>query len=292
MSTIQERVATARQMLRDAGIGPQEAGFSARLLAEHVLGWNSTRYLASAHEVEPPQFAERYHALVARRATREPSAYITGLKEFWGLPLEVSPAVLIPRPETELIVEAALELFRGRTGPLAIADAGTGSGCLAVALARELPVASIVATDISEDALEVARRNAELHGVAARIRFVRADVLAGVDGPFDLIVGNPPYVRRGDRPALQPEVRDFEPHVALFGGDSGVELVTALITQAAERLRPGGLLIFEFGFGQDEAVENLLAKSTELTLLELRRDLQGIARTAIARKSQNLELKT
>jgi release factor glutamine methyltransferase len=283
--TIQERVATARQTLCEAGIGAQEAGFSARILAAHVLGWSTARYLASAHESEPPQFAERYGALVARRAAREPSAYITGLKEFWGLPLEVSPAVLIPRPETELIVEAALERFAGRRGPLAVADAGTGSGCLAIALARELPEASVVATDISQAALDVARRNAVRHGVAGRIHFVRADVLEGVAGPFDLIVGNPPYVRVGDRPALQPEVRDYEPSVALFGGASGIELVTALVTQAAARLRPGGTLMFEFGFGQDEAVEDLLAGTPELVFEELRRDLQGIARTALVKRT-------
>ena len=284
MPTIQERVATARQTLCDAGIGVHEAGFSARVLAEHVLGWSTARYLTSAHESEPPRFAERYDALVARRAAREPSAYITGLKEFWGLALEVSPAVLIPRPETELIVEAAIERFAGRREALAVADAGTGSGCLAVALARELPSASVIATDISQDALDVAQRNAVRHDVAGRIRFVHADLLVGVDGPFDLIVGNPPYVRSGDRPALQPEVRDYEPSVALFGGATGIELVTALVTQAAARLRPGGTLIFEFGLGQDEAVEDLLEKTAGLTLLELRRDLQGIARTALAVK--------
>ena len=284
MPTIQERVATARQTLRDAGIGAHEAGFSARLLAEHVLGWNSARYFTSAHELEPPQFAEQYDALVARRAAREPAAYITGLKEFWGLELEVSPAVLIPRPETELIVEVATEFLRGESGPLTVADAGTGSGCLAVALARELPAASIVATDISYEALEVARRNAVAHGVVDRIRFAYADLLEGIDGPFDLIVCNPPYVRSGDRPALQPEVRDYEPSVALFGGASGIEVVAAIVEQAGPRLRPSGWLVFEFGLGQDEAVENLLAATPGLTLLELRRDLQGIARTAVVRK--------
>jgi release factor glutamine methyltransferase len=282
--TIHERVATARQTLRDAGIGAHEAGFSARVLAEHVLGWNSTRYFTSAHEIEPPQFAERYDALVARRAAREPAAYITGLKEFWGLELEVSPAVLIPRPETELIVETATELFREWTDPLAVADAGTGSGCLAVALARELPSASIVATDISRDALEVAQRNAVVHGVANRIRFTHADLLEGIDGPFDLIVCNPPYVRSGDRPALQPEVRDYEPSVALYGGASGFEVVAALVRQAVPRLCPAGSLVFEFGLGQDEAVESLLASTPGLTLLDLRRDLQGIARTAVVRR--------
>ena len=283
--TVHERVAAARQRLRDAGIGAAEAQASARLLAEHVLAWDTTRYLTWGHEAEPPGFEARYGAAVSRRAGREPSAYITGRQEFWGLPLEVSPSVLIPRHETELIVEAALELFGAETRPLDIADACTGCGNLAVTLAHELARASIVATDISEEALDVARRNADRHGVAARIRFVRADVLDGVDGPFDLIVANPPYVKRGDRPALQPEVRDHEPGVALFGGTAGTELVATVVEQGTARLRPGGCLMFEFGFGQEIEAETLIAAAPGLTMVGLRRDLQGLARMAIARRA-------
>ena len=286
MPTIQERVAAARQSLRDAGIGASEAELSARVLAEHVLGWDAARYFTSADQAESSEFAERYPALVARRAAREPAAYITGRKEFWGLSLEVSPHVMIPRPDTELIVEAALEyLGPDRNRLLAVADAYTGSGCLAVALARELPGAAIVATDISEIALDVARRNAERHGVVDHIRFVRTNVLDGIAGGFDLIVGNPPYVRTHDQPALQPEVRDYEPSVALFGGESGVELVAALVEQATNRLRPDGYLIFEFGFGQDVEVEALIERTAGLTMVGLRRDLQGIARTAVAKRT-------
>jgi release factor glutamine methyltransferase len=144
--------------------------------------------------------------------------------------------------------------------------------------------ASVVATDISEAALVIARRNARRHGVADRIRFVHANMLDTLDD-FDLIVANPPYVRQGDRRALQPEVRDYEPGVALFGGDSGFDLVVSVVEQAAARLRPGGFLIFEFGFGQDVAVEELLANTRGITMVGLRRDLQGIARTAIARRA-------
>jgi release factor glutamine methyltransferase len=237
MTTIQERVAAARQSLRNAGIGPAEAELSARVLAEHLLGWDTTRYFTSANQPEPSEFAERYGALVARRAAREPAAYIMGHKEFWGLCLEVSPEVLIPRPETELIVEAVLEeVGVDRDRRLSIADACTGSGCVAV----ELSGASMVATDISETALDVARRNAQRHGVADRIRFVCTNVLEGIEGDLDVIVGNPPYVRTHDQPALQPEVRDHEPPVALFGGESGVEIVAALVEQSANRLRSGG----------------------------------------------------
>ena len=285
MITVHERVAAARQILRDAGIGAAEADVSARVLAEHVLGWDTTRYLTSGHDAEPPGFGERYGAAVSRRAAREPSAYITGRQEFWGLPLEVSPAVLIPRHETELIVEAALELFGAESrGRWDVAEACTGCGNLAVALAHEIRQASIVATDISEDALHVARRNAQRHGVADRIRFVRANVLDGVPGPFDLIVANPPYVKSGDRPALQPEVRDHEPGVALFGGILGTELMARVVAQGVARLRSGGCLMFEFGFGQEIEAERLIAATDGLTLIGLRRDLQGLARMAVARR--------
>jgi release factor glutamine methyltransferase len=286
MPTIQEHVAAAREALCGAGIGPREAELSARMLAEHVLGWDAARYFTFSNEPEPREFACRYDELVARRAAREPSAYITGRKEFWDLSFEVSQAVLIPRPETELIVEAALEEFGGdRHRSLAIADAGTGCGCLAVALAREFPHAFVVATDISDAALDVARRNAERHGVANRIRFLQANMLDAALDSFDLIVANPPYVRRGDRPALQPEVRDYEPSVALFAGDSGFELVATVVGQAAGRLQHGGSLMFEFGFGQDVAVEDLIEQTPGLTMVGLRRDLQGIARTAVVRRS-------
>jgi len=283
--TVHERVAAARQRLGAAGIGAAEAAASARRLAEHVLSWDATRYLTSGNELEPSGFAERYEAAIARRTAREPSAYIVGRQEFWGLSFEVTPAVLIPRPETELIVEAMIEIFAGRRDErLAIADACTGCGNLAVALAHELPRASIVATDISAAALLVARSNARRLGVADRVRFARTHVLDGVEGPFDAIVANPPYVRRGDGPALQPEVRDHEPGVALYGGASGTELVATVVAQAAERLRPGGYLMFEFGFGQDVAVEELIASEPALTMMGVRRDLEGIARTAVARK--------
>jgi release factor glutamine methyltransferase len=285
MPTIFEHVAAARQALREAGIGAVEAELSARVLAEHALGWDAARYFVSANQLESSTFAEHYDSLVARRAAREPVAYITGQQEFWGLSLDVSPAVLIPRPETELIVEAALERFADRTQPLAVADACTGSGCLAVALAAELPHATVVATDISQVALDVARRNSERHRMDGRIHFIRTNVLDGVDGTFDLIVGNPPYVRTVDRPALQPEVRDFEPPVALFGGETGMDIVATLVGQAVGRLRHQGYLMFEFGFGQEVAVEELIEKTEGLTFIGLCRDLQGIARTAIATRT-------
>jgi release factor glutamine methyltransferase len=279
--TVHERVAAARQRLADAGLSPAEAGLSARLLAQHALGWSPERFLADAGGAEPDAFAEPYDALVARRARREPLAYIVGMREFWGLTLEVTPDVLIPRPETELIVEAALEL-RDAGADLRAADVCTGSGCLAIALACERRRWTVVASDISETALAVARRNAQRHGVSGRVALRRADLMEGIDGPFDLIVCNPPYVRDRDLQGLQPEVRR-EPPIALFSGADGLAAISRLLAQAPARMAPSALLIFEFGFGQELDVERLVSEAADLTLVALRADLQGLARTAIVR---------
>ena len=281
---IHAQVSAARLRLREAGITPTESDLDARLLAQHVLGWSTERFLIDAREPVPEGFTPRYDALVARRVTREPLAYIVGIREFWGLELEVNADVLIPRPATELIVEAIQELYPDRSVPLAIADVCTGCGCVAVAIAHERPTATVSGSDISEPALEVARRNALRHGVAGRVAFTRGDLLAGVSGTFDAIVANPPYVVDRARPALQPEVRDHEPSVALFGGVDGLTLVTRLVAAAPPRLKPGGYLIFEFGLGQDVEIEDLIEAAPELSLVGLRRDLQGIARTAIAKR--------
>lgn len=283
MSTIHAHVAAARQQLRAAGLSSAEADLSARLLAEHLLGWSTERFLVEAVEPEPDGFSARYDAVIARRAKREPVPYITGRREFWGLSFEVTPDVLIPRPETELIVEATLDLFPDAAGPLRVADLCTGSGCVAIAIAQERPRASILATDISNAALAVARRNAVRHGVADRMQFECADLLQSVSGTFDLIVANPPYVRSGDRPALQPEVRE-EPDVALYSGPEGLDVTRRLIADGPAFLRHGAHLVFEFGLGQDVEIEDLINASEFLTLVEMRRDLQGIARTAIARR--------
>ena len=282
--SIHVQVAAARQRLRDAGISHTESDLDARLLAQHVLGWTTERFFTDAHVLEPEGFTPHYETLVARRVTREPLAYIVGRREFWGLELEVTPHVLIPRPATEMIVEVMLELFRDRDAPLAVADICTGCGCVAVAIAHERPAATVVATDISREALEVARRNAVRHGVDGRVTFCHGDLLDGIDRQLDAIVANPPYVVDRAAPALQPEVRDYEPAVALFGGTEGFDLVTRLVAEAPSRLRPGGYLVFEFGLGQDVEVEELIARTPELRLVELRRDLQGIARTAIAQR--------
>ncbi len=285
-STIRLRVAEARERLRRAGIGPDEADIDARLLAEHVLGWTTERFFIDGSAPPPAGFDDRFEALVARRAAREPFAYIVGAREFWGLRFEVTPAVLIPRPETELIVEAVLELVNDAVA-VRIADVGTGSGCLAVPIARERPQSSIVATDISEEALAVARRNADRHGVAGRIQFRHTDLLDGIAGPLDLVISNPPYVREIDRADIQSEVR-WEPSGALFAGDEGLDVIRRLLPQAASRLTPGGTLIFEIGFGQADAVAELISAAPGLTMCELRRDLQGIPRVAVAKRTAGI----
>lgn len=282
--TIHERVASGKAQLRSAGIPAAAVDLDARLLAEFSLGWTAERFFADGTQREPEGFSDKYDALVARRARREPMAYILGRQEFWGLAFEVSPAVLIPRPSTELIVETALKTLAMSAGSVSVADVCTGSGCVAVALAHEMPTAHIVATDISEAALDTARGNAARYGVSSRVEFRRADLLEGIAGDFDLIAANPPYVAERDRAALQPEVREHEPPVALFGGPDGLGIIRRLVRQVPDRLRRGGQLLFEFGLGQDEHIEALIAETAELRLVDLRRDLQGIARTAVVER--------
>jgi release factor glutamine methyltransferase len=246
-------------------------------------------YAHSERELTPDE-TRRYDEALARRATGVPAQYITGHQEFWGLDLIVSPAVLIPRPETEHVVEAALELARadgrGRPSPheLRIVDVGTGSGAIAIALAKELPTAEIHATDISAEALEVARANAARHELTSRIEFHLADLL-GVFSPasFDIVVSNPPYVGESEEDCVQLEVRKFEPRNAVFAGPSGVEVIERLIPQAQIALRPGGWLVFEISGTIADRVRSLLS-NWDWNAVEIRNDLQGIARVAMARK--------
>ena len=280
--TIHERVAAARNTLREAAIPSDEADLDARLLAQHVLGWTTERFVADANDAASEEFNARFDQLVTRRAAREPYAYIVGHQEFRGLRIDVTPDVLIPRPETELIVDAACA-FLQEVGAPHVADVGTGSGCLAVAIALER-AASVVATDVSEAALGVAERNAKRLSVDGLIVFRRTDLLDGIDQRFDLIVSNPPYVREDDRAGIQPEVR-FEPPHALFAGIEGLDIIRRLVPEATARLKPGGRLIFEFGFGQADAVTELTSSTPGLTMIQLRPDLQGIPRVAIATRT-------
>ena len=282
-ATLYEVLSAARARLVAAGIRPDEATIDVDLLACTILGWDRAKLLAERSLPAPPQLEPTFSDWIARRELREPSAMIVGTREFWGLDFIVSPAVLIPRPETELAVEEAIALLRGVAGAR-IADIGTGSGCIAVALAHELPHAHVVATDVSTEALAVALSNAERHGVADRIEFVAASYLGGIDGDFDLIAANPPYVRDRDKSALTREVH-FEPDVALFGGDSGLRNIEGVLDTAVAKLRPHGWLVMEFGFGQEDDVRALVERRPMLRFVRAREDLQGLARTAIIQRT-------
>lgn len=277
--TLAGRVRDAAARLAERGAPEQNPALDAEVLARHVLGWDRARWIGESREVPSPEFDRRFAELIERRLTGEPVAYLTGTREFRGLDFEVTPAVLIPRPETELLVDEALKLLPAESS-FSVADVGTGSGCVAVALAVERPSARVIATDISERALDVARRNAARHGVADRIDFRLTPVLDGV-GAVDLVVSNPPYIAVGDAPGMMADVRDFEPHAALFSGADGLSVIRALLADVARR-DPSPPLLFEFG-GNEAAVRDAVA-AAGLRVVEIARDLAGIPRVAIVRR--------
>lgn len=283
--TLHERLAAAREQLVRAGIQPSEAAVDVDLYARTILNWDRARLLLHHQSPVPETLEPRFSDWLARRERFEPSAYIVGEREFWGLDFYVTPAVLIPRPETELIVEEAVAIARsGLNGqPLHVADIGTGSGCIAVSIAHEIRRCTVVATDVSRDALQIARRNAQRHAVRDRVHFVCTSYLEGVGGTFDVIAANPPYVRIVDKRGLSADVLQ-EPHVALFGGDSGLQHIDAVLSAASNALRTGGWLLMEFGFGQEDEVRGLVSKHPNLSMDRTRADLQGLARTAIIQR--------
>ena len=280
--TLHQKLAAARARLVVAEISHSEASLDVDLYARTILGWNRATLLSEQQDAAPDGLEPTLSEWIARRERREPSAYIVGVREFWGLDFAVTPAVLIPRPETEFIVEEALAVLRA-PGHVRIADIGTGSGCVAVALAHDVPGCRLVASDISLEALVVARGNAARHGVADRIEFVATSYLDGVDGLFEVITANPPYVKDGDKPALSPAVR-HEPEVALFGGAEGLRDISGVLDTAVSTLSPGGWLVMEFGYGQEASVEALVHARPTLRLDHVRSDLQGIPRTAVIQK--------
>ncbi len=282
--TIHDLVQGARDRFVTAGISATLAALDAEVLARQVLGWDRARFLTDRNERATSVFLLNYEPLVARRERREPVSYILGTREFWGLPFEVGPDVLIPRHETELIVEEVIAITPKDARPL-IVDVGTGSGCIAIVLARELPGARVIATDLSRHALGVARRNAARHGVADRIRFVETSFLDGINEAVDIVVSNPPYVPSVAQPALIPEVRDYEPPVAVFAGEDGLDALRSVLIGAASTLAPGGFLVMEFGCGQDDCVVALVKDVEGLDVVKIRHDLQDIPRTVVCQKS-------
>jgi len=259
----------------------------AELLLLHTLQIPRVTLLAHPDSQLSVNQRTAYEDTIARRLHHEPIQYITGEQEFYGLTLKVTPAVLIPRPETEHLVEAVLKLLPANK-PLKIADIGTGSGAIAIALATQLPQAAITALDISTEALAIATTNAREHNVADHITFLQSDLLSALDREaetFDAIVSNPPYIPETDRTTLHPQVRDHEPAAALFAGETGLDIYRRLIPQASNALKPNGLLALEIGHRQQDAIASLLQRWHNVTFIN---DLQNIPRVALAQRPATL----
>jgi release factor glutamine methyltransferase len=316
------RSALREAMARLESAGVPSHALAAELLLMHALDRDRTWLYTHPENEIPAATLEKFQALIAERASGTPTQYLTGKQEFWGLDFEVTPAVLIPRPETEHVIEVILERLgpAGKTAALQIADIGTGSGCIAIALAHELPRAQIIATDISGAALEVARRNATRHSATDRIDFIESDLFelfhngknnpmqqrartSDSDSPdknagwqpalrkkapqFDVIASNPPYIPLGEAPQLQREVRGHEPEIALFAGEDGLAIYAPLIREAVEFLKARGLLVLELGHNSLPGVMQILEASGAWTEIRVTNDLAGIPRVISAFTAAN-----
>ena len=280
MLSLRHHLDLGESALKD-GPHPERARRDAELLLMYTLKRSRTLLITHYDELLANDLSLSYAELLERRRKGEPIQYITGETEFYGLPFLVTPDVLIPRPETEHLVEKVIEMASNFVAPR-IVDVGTGSGAIAVALAHRLPHASITATDISSRALALAEENAKRNGVA--VRFLLGDLLAPVEGErFEIIVSNPPYVAMADRDSLDVEVREYEPALALFAGEDGLEIYHRLIPAAFDALTPGGFVVLEIGYGQSTAIADLLT-SAGFECVEFVPDLQGISRVACARR--------
>lgn len=271
------------QTFRLAGLDSPEA--DARALLGVALRLTRAQLISQSDRILEAREASAVAALATRRIEREPVSRILGEKEFWSLPLRVTPDVLVPRPETETLVEAALDEIDGlglRAEKIKILDIGTGTGALLLALLSELPQALGVASDISSGAIAISRENAERHKLAGRCVYVVCNVADAIGGAFDLVVSNPPYIARAAITALDPEVRDFDPTIALDGGTDGLDAYRAIVTAAPGLLRPGGRLVMELGIGQEDPVR-ALTLSAGLEAIAVRPDLAGITRALVAR---------
>lgn len=265
-------------------IGVPDSRFQAELLLRHALGCSRESLLARLNEPVSAEASGHFFQLVERRRGRVPVQYVVGTQEFYGLSFRVTPAVLIPRPESEGLVDLAIAEL-GSTAEPRIVDIGCGSGCIAVAVAHALPEAELVAIDSSPAALAIARENALRHGVASRIQFLEGDLLEPVPGGgFDAIVSNPPYIPDSELETLEPEVSEHEPRQALSGGEDGLAVIERLLPQSERALRKGGFLFMEIGHGQDERVRELV-ESAGLQYLRTVPDLAGIPRIVVAKKA-------
>jgi release factor glutamine methyltransferase len=282
IKSIRQVLAGATEELLAAGIA--EARMEAVSLLAHALQVDRTFVITNLEEGLTAEQLRTFGELVTRRARREPLQYIVGHQEFFELDFEVTPDVLIPRPETEIVVEAALEVLTDSSAPV-IADIGAGSGCIVISLLHRLRDARGVAVDISPRALSVAQRNAVRHKVADRLTLVESDLFSALkpQAQFSLIVSNPPYVSEPEIETLQPEVRDHEPMSALISGFDGLSHIRVLLREASSYVRPNGFLIFEIGFDQRNTVEQLIDVVT-WRLIEVREDLQNIPRTIVLQK--------
>jgi release factor glutamine methyltransferase len=285
LRTLGEALVWAEETFKTEGL--PDPGHEALFIVAGLMGLRPTEVYLNRGSVIDVDRVQILRAWVTRRLGREPSQYITGSTEFRGLDLKVTPDVLIPRPETEILVSEAIAAIYSVT-PL-ILDIGTGSGCIAVSMAKEVPGARVFATELSRAALKVADENAAIHKVAERIEFLEGDLFGpleglGLEASFDLVISNPPYVSRDEIQRLQPEVRLFEPEMALYGGYDGMEFMRRIVDRAPSYLKPGGALMLEIGYGQSEEVKKILKGSGRLTAPEIVKDYSGIKRIIKARK--------
>ena len=280
--TLQEALRLGTRLLAQAG--SDEANLEAELLLGHALGLTRIHLYQRLHDELLPEPEQAYRALLERRQAHEPTAYILGHKEFYGLDFEVTPAAIIPRPQTEVLVELALAFARERFGgsPCTLVDVGVGCGAIAVTLASELPQAQVIATDLSPQALALAQRNARRHRLAERIRFLQGDLLVPLHAAVvHIIAANLPYVPTADWERMPPEIRHHEPQGGLDGGPHGLRLIQRLLRQAPNYLNPGGALFTEIGDGQAAAVRELAAAAFPKARVEVKPDLSGLDRVLV-----------
>ena len=286
--TLIEAINIAEARLAAAGI--TNARLDAEILLSHILKKDRTWLITNMHDILDGEAGRIFQTAFQRRSQREPLQYIIGKQEFWGLEFTVTPDVLIPRPETELIVETAIGIMASPSKQAVIVDLGTGSGCIAISLAKELQAAHFYAIDKSEKTLAVARENAARHGVLDRIRFINGDLFQPLEeldirGQIDIIVSNPPYVRLADCNTLQPEVSDYEPKVALVAGPIGTEIHRRIISVTPEYLKRQGSLVMEMGIGQADVLLDMVAVSGAYAATTVLKDLAGIQRVLVAKKT-------